>query len=204
MYTEKIWYQENPFSAHNVFEFVPRQDMTYEQQLNSLMRLSVYFAILVALVRRSVQILYFPLAMMAFTFWMYFMHDRERFTKAQALKQTNLAYDARRRRVCAKPTRNNPYMNVLATDYSQAPKRPPACDVLDCEVKKSMRREFNRDLIRDAGDVFEKQASDRQYYTTPVTTIPNDQTSFAKWLYALPKTCKDDSIQCWRGRRMGV
>jgi hypothetical protein len=202
--TDKIWYQENPFKSHNAFEFVPRSGMTYEQQLNSLVRLSIYFAIVVALVRRSLSVVYFPIAMMGFTYWMYTMHSNEQYSKAQDMDQANLAYDARRGRLCSKPTENNPYMNVLVTDYSAAPKRAPACDVLDAEVQRDMRKNFNKNLVRDAGDVFEKQASDRQYYTTPITTIPNDQTSFARYLFPLPKTCKDDSIQCWKGRKMGV
>ena len=38
----------------------------------------------------------------------------------------------------------------------------------------------------------------RQFYTMPSTTIPNDQTGFAKFLYQLPTTCKEDSAQCLR------
>jgi len=41
--------------------------------------------------------------------------------------------------------------------------------------------------------------SKRQFYRTPSTTIPNDQTGFAKWLYQVPgKTCKEDSSSCLR------
>ncbi len=37
---------------------------------------------------------------------------------------------------------------------------------------------------------------DRQFYIMPSTTIPNDQTGFAKWLYTLPETCKENQKYC--------
>ena len=40
--------------------------------------------------------------------------------------------------------------------------------------------------------------SQRQFYTMPNTTIPNAQDDFAKWLYANPKTCKEDQEFCLR------
>ena len=35
------------------------------------------------------------------------------------------------------------------------------------------------------------------FYTTPNTTIPNNQGDFANWLYKTPKTCKEgNGNQC--------
>jgi hypothetical protein len=45
-------------------------------------------------------------------------------------------------------------------------------------------------------DLFNRNTSQRQFYTTPVTTIPNDQTGFARWLYKLPETCKENQSNC--------
>ena len=42
-------------------------------------------------------------------------------------------------------------------------------------------------------NIFSKNNSQRQFYTTPVTTIPNDQKSFANWLYKTPPTCKENN-----------
>jgi len=38
----------------------------------------------------------------------------------------------------------------------------------------------------------------RQFCTIPSTTIPNDQESFAHWLYASPETCKENQKNCLR------
>jgi hypothetical protein len=57
---------------------------------------------------------------------------------------------------------------------------------------------FNHNLFKDVNDVFGKMNSQRQFYTMPNTTIPNAQDDFAKWLYANPKTCKEDQEFCLR------
>ena len=53
-----------------------------------------------------------------------------------------------------------------------------------------------KNLYQDTGDVFNKESSQRQYYTTPNTTAPNAQTAFAKWAYQAPPTCKEEGIKC--------
>ena len=54
-----------------------------------------------------------------------------------------------------------------------------------------MERNFEHNVYRDVDDVFDRRSSSRQFFTTPNTTIPNDQSGFAKWLYERGPTCKD-------------
>jgi hypothetical protein len=89
------------------------------------------------------------------------------------------------------PTANNPFMNVLMSDYSENPQKKEACDVSKGKTKKLVKKYFNNNLYRDVSDVYNKNASDRNYYTMPISTIPNDQESFAKYLYGQDKTCKE-------------
>ena len=65
-------------------------------------------------------------------------------------------------------------------------------------LKKDIEQNFNHNLYRDVSDLYGKSNSQRQYYTTPNTQIPNDQTSFAKWCYGTPATCKEgNNLQCF-------
>ena len=41
--------------------------------------------------------------------------------------------------------------------------------------------------------VFGKNNSQREFYTAPVTTIPNNQGDFADWCYKTGKTCKENN-----------
>ena len=60
-----------------------------------------------------------------------------------------------------------------------------------------LEKHFNTDLYRDSTDLFDTKNAQRIWYTTPVTSIPNDQESFANWLYKTPPTCKEgNGAQC--------
>ena len=96
---------------------------------------------------------------------------------------------------CVKSTINNPFMNAnLITDKRD---RNAACLYYDNpEIAAKVETNFDNNLYRDVSDLYNKRNSQRQYYTMPATTIPNEQTSFAKWLYLSPPTCKEDAIRC--------
>ena len=92
---------------------------------------------------------------------------------------------------CKKPTKDNPMMNVNIGDH---PQNPPACNYTS-EIKENINNKFNHNLYQDVDDQFEKFNSQRQFYTTPNTSVPNDQTKFAEWLYKpAHKTCKESGL----------
>lgn len=95
---------------------------------------------------------------------------------------------------CTWSTPNNPFANVLLTDVADNPDRAPACDY--DVMKKDIRHNFNRGLIRDAHDVFEKENSQRQYFSTPVTTTYPDTKSFAEFAYGTKVGCKENPAAC--------
>jgi hypothetical protein len=82
-------------------------------------------------------------------------------------------------------------MNVLVSDYSINPTRKKACDIRKSNISKQVNEYFNKNLYRSVSDIFNKEASDRQWVTNPVTTIPNDQNDFAEWCYKTKPTCKE-------------
>lgn len=98
---------------------------------------------------------------------------------------------------CKKPTAQNPFMNPILSDYnSEFP--PQACNADDDDIKEKIQESFNQNLYMDIDDMFNIKNSQRQFYTIPTPAIPNDQTSFAEWLYKTPLTCKQDNENCLR------
>ena len=90
------------------------------------------------------------------------------------------------------PTAKNPFMNVLVNEIKYNPYRSKAASVFDPEVAVGLEDFFKTQFINDPTDVFGKSQSQRQFYTTPSTTVPNDQDSYQNWLYKIPgKTCKE-------------
>ena len=57
---------------------------------------------------------------------------------------------------------------------------------------------FKTPVYKDVTDIYERNFSERQFYSVPATTIPNDQESFSKWLYFRKPTCKENNgEQCY-------
>jgi hypothetical protein len=90
------------------------------------------------------------------------------------------------------PTSRNPFMNVLLDEMKYNPSRPEAAPINQPSVKQTIDDYFRVQWFSDPTDVFGKNQSQRQFVTQPSTTVPNDQGSFADWLYRIPgKTCKE-------------
>ncbi len=90
------------------------------------------------------------------------------------------------------PTSRNPFMNILLDEFKYNPERPSAASVQHPAVEQVMDDYFRIQWHSDPTDVYGKKQSQRQFITQPSTTIPNDQGSFANWLYKIPgKTCKE-------------
>ena len=90
------------------------------------------------------------------------------------------------------PSSRNLFMNVLVDEMKYNPHRPEAAPVGNPTVKQTMDDFFRVQWFSDPTDVFGKSQGQRQFVTQPSTTVPNDQGSFADWLYKIPgKTCKE-------------
>ena len=103
------------------------------------------------------------------------------------------------------PSDKNPFMNVLVDEIKYNPKRAPAASVLDPSVVLELDDFFKTQFVNDPTDVFGKTQSQRQFYTTPSTTVPNDQESYQNWLYKIPgKTCKEGGREACYGGTEGA
>lgn len=90
------------------------------------------------------------------------------------------------------PTPSNPFMNVLITDITDNPTRPPAANIRTPKVQDSLDSFFRVQWTSDPTDVFGRTQSQREFITMPSTSIPNDAGSYQDWLYKIPgKTCKE-------------
>ena len=103
------------------------------------------------------------------------------------------------------PTANNPFMNVLVDEIKYNPTRAPAASVMDPSVNVQLDDFFHTQFVNDPTDVFNKTQSQRQFYTTPSTSVPNDQDSYQNWLYRIPgKTCKEGGREACIGGTEGA
>lgn len=88
-------------------------------------------------------------------------------------------------------TFNNPFMNVPITDFGT----PQKYSKSKLDDTKNSQKNFYRNLFQSPDDaLWKRQASERQFYTTPNTSVPNEQTKFAEWLYGMNEVGKSGSI----------
>lgn len=173
------------FSRHRLVEFVPSADMTTNERLNAITRFLIYLGILLTLVYKSSTPIYIPIIGCVL---LYIVHEHYP-QQGGAVATDSLQM----------PTRDNPFMNVLLSDYGSNPQRGPAADVELPAVQKSMEANFSQGLYRDINNIWNRNNSQRQYYTMPATTIPNDRDSFMNWCWKTPDTCKDGNLsRCLR------
>ena len=193
----KLWVDDISvlLDTEYVSEFFPRTDMTANRKLNAITRLSIYVSIALFVYNRNINSLFIGLITMTI---IYLVNLGQKTRSHYNNMDDESAETKHKTEKCSSTNNNNPFMNVLLTDYQDNPRREAACKTeFDSEIKKQVEDNFNENLYKDVSNVFNKKNSQRQFYTNPATTIPNGQGNFAKWLYGVPKTCKEgNGEQC--------
>lgn len=195
--TEKIWYDDigGFITAENYFIILPATDMTFEEKINALLRFFVYFGLLLSLLKANLKYMFFGIIAAVVSVFIVEFDKKQKQKVDQFLVKNNL--DVVGDTVCARSTVDNPFMNPTISDITYNPDRPPACNTSDPQVQLQIESNFNKRLFKDVGDLYGKMSSQREFYTVPSTTIPNNQTEFAEWLYGTGSTCKEgNGMQC--------
>ena len=70
---EKIWFKDFPhfFTKENYMHFFPSKGMSFAEQLNALTRLSIYFSIVIFVIKQNTHIFFVPIFMAGFTYFLY-------------------------------------------------------------------------------------------------------------------------------------
>ena len=195
---DKFWYNDLNilFKKDRLNEFFPNESMSENEKLNSIVRACFYTAIVLFIYNKNTNYMYIGIIGLIGT---YIIHKyvqpeiqlnhkiKEVFNKSKPyIEPTEII-----------PTKDNPFMNIMLDDYEKPNRKIKKNIAENKEIKKDIKNNFEYNLYKDISDVYEKNNSQRQYYTTPITTIPNKQKNFAQWLYGVPNTCKEgNTSQC--------
>lgn len=201
--SDPFWYEDITvlFDKDRLIEFFPTKDMNLNEKFNAISRFFIYLSIVLFIVYRNYNIFFIPLVALSIL-WIVWHNDAvmhkiniEQFD--MKIKQDlGIRPDVPIKidsvgNICQRPTPYNPFMNVLISDYTDGPNRPPACSLADDDIKAENDEYFNYNLYKNVEDIWDKNNSQRQYITMPWTTIPNDRDTFQKWLYSSRGVCKD-------------
>ena len=190
---------------------LPNMKMTYTEKTNAVVRLGIVVGLLLWLYNDNYLYLYVPIIIMALSAILYMFR---RATPELVGMNNNLNgefedeevdfdqivddfEDINNNKRCVKPSPENPFMNVMPGDNRRR-RLTNACNSYDnSEIQEEINTHFDSRLYKDVSDIFNNRNSQREFYTMPSTTIPNDQETFSKWLYLTPPSCKDgNGNQC--------
>ena len=181
------------FYKEKLTEFFPSINMTLIEKLNAIFRMSIYLSILLYLLTSNYLYLYIMIIVGLFTCFIYYT-QKDNVELYFNSNKNNIEINIEEKTEI-KPEVQNPFMNInLITDNKEKEPAPPSWN--NEKIQEDIEDKFGYNLYRDVGDLYGKSNSQRQYYTMPSTTIPNNQTSFAKWCYSTGPTCKESSIYC--------
>ena len=189
------------FNQEKIYLFIPSNNMTLIEKLNAIFRLSIIISLGLYLFTSNYLYLYIFIIVGIFTYFIYYYQKDNvelylnsiNNSKYNDIQEALLEENKHKSEI--EPTVNNPFMNINLITSDKTKDAAPSSWNND-EIQDEIEDKFNYNLYRDVGDLYGKSNSQRQYYTAPSTTIPNNQTGFAKWLYGQGPTCKEKSIYC--------
>lgn len=178
---EDFWIYNYSTLWKNKYSIFPKQNMSKNEILNSFTRFSLLLIIIFIFIKSNYFWYLIPGFLLIGSFILGLHKDK-------IIKKNN-KIDLKKR--CRLPIIDNPYMNVLA---NQSNIRLPSCNFNENKDKINKFYKFN--LYQNSTDIFDNKHLERQFYTMPITTIPNDTKKFSSWLYKPESTCKSDGERC--------
>lgn len=218
------FWSENPnilFHQQYIMEFFPVQSMTFSQSLNSISRTIIILSLIAFLLTKNINYIFVMGITLYFIYFYYVSQTAEEkknrakdaeegFENAGLAVINDSSYNQNRtlEYTFDTPTSSNPFSNVLMPDYQYDPYKKPAPPSYTSDINKQILsqakqtvKELNPDqpditdkLFKDLGEQLEFEQSMRNFYSTPNTTIPNDQAGFAEFCYGSMISCKEGNL----------
>jgi len=170
------------FNSQHITEIWPNSIMSRDQKLNAITRFIILVSLFGYMCINRVIIIVFGLILIGIIVILY-NTQKEGMASYLTNEKANIYT-------------NNPFNNVLITDYAFNPNKPEFNEeyTTDLETRltngiKSSIVEQNKDnneitdLFKNDGDNLALEESSRQFFTNPITTIPNKQDNFLEFCY---------------------
>ena len=172
------------FKQKYITQLWPYSYLTYEEKLNAITRFIILISILGYVLINRIIIVVLGLIIIGLIVLLY--------KKKEGLINQNQYYGTSDQKI----EQNNPFGNVLMTDYKYNPNKKQVHSEYSPEVEHSINTkikdfivEENTDnneiynLFNNVGDQMTFEQNNHQFYTNPSTTIPNKQDDFLKFCY---------------------
>jgi hypothetical protein len=183
---EQVWFKDPSvlFSPTTWNRFVPTKDMTTAEALNSVVRFTTYFSILL-FVATGIQtyVLTIPIVMV-FTIFLFTVFPDGATIESFVNKAKQTVQSGGSSKKYTMPTESNPFMNPILTDIKDNPNRADSAPITRRDVKKAVYENFQKtsDMYMDTTDLFDQTQAMRTFHTIQAGEIPSNQEGFLKFL----------------------
>jgi len=171
---EPLWINDPSilFSRDSWFKFVPMSYMDVPTSLNTIVRFTVYFSIIMSMTD-SKYLIAIPIVLVLTVL------AEKVFPQVRSLEEFKNIVNK-----YVHPTPENPFMNPLLTEIQDNPNRADAAPITSNKVKREIEKAFQHtsDIHMDTTDRFDMAQSMKTFHTLQSATIPNDQDGFLKFL----------------------
>jgi len=163
--------------------------MNFKEKIILISGVILFISLIASLIFREISYILFAFIMCIFLFYIYLYN-----IEIKNKNRENLDINHRdfiNNKICIKPTKENPFMNPTIIDLTN--KDLKACDIDNTKIKKEIDNYFKNPVYKDVIDIYDRKFSERQFYTMPASSIPNDREKYLDWLYYRDKTCKENN-----------
>jgi len=195
---EVFWFNDISILYKNCYIFLPSTNFSLIKNLNAIVRFFILYSVLCFVVYQDTDVFLPLLLVMVISFILYYIREyiKEPYENLVGV-QHNKKFEPINKNddvkdIIKTSTPNNPMMNINVMDYNNN-KNIKIDETVTNEI---MNQNLNNDLFNDIGDMSNKNMLERNFYTSPINTVPNDQGAFAKWLYDSGPTCKESREVC--------
>ena len=202
--------------------------MSYNQKLNAITRTVILLSLFTFFTSGNIRVIVVSVITLFAIFILHYYHLKETNNKNKStlLKDTvkegfaNPVMDYLESEnikvpddVFDEPTPENPFSNVMMTDYDYNPDKKPAPPAFNKNVNEQILEDAKQlviqsnpgqpdiadKLFKDLGEQYVFEQSLRPFHSNPSTTIPNDQEAFAEFCYGSMVSCKEGNpVACAR------
>lgn len=215
---ETLFWAEDPniiLSQKYILQLFPVENMSLNEKLNAITRLIILLTIIGFVYSKSIRLLIISSIMIFFIYLLHLYENRKIIEEKEGYRDPvdDLVNVGKMEQTTGfdTPEINNPFSNVLMTDYEDNPSKKPAPPIQDntdtiLEKTKEMivvtnpgQPDIADKLFSDLGDNFNFEQSMRPFYSNANTEIPNDQNAFAEFCYGSMISCKEgNNFACAR------
>jgi hypothetical protein len=188
------------FKSDEISNIWPTANMSFAEKLNAISRLVIILTLLGYILSKNIKILLSGLATLGSIIILYLIKTKQ--NKKEGFTRNDI-YDILKPNY-TEPNIRNPVMNVLLPEINENPNRgaaepafiPIVEEDINEKTKQFVKNNFkdptiDQRLFNDLGDNFAFDRSMHAWYSTPNTTIPNDQKSFVEYCYGDMLACRD-------------